>query len=94
MLGCSLAPLFSRMLFISSGPILSHEGTVEVGQSRVVLFRFCQLVLYFDVAVLVEYDVIGGQIARFDFVGLKLAAGVDDGEEEVPYLSAIVDTCV
>jgi hypothetical protein len=37
--------------------------------------------------VLVEQHVVGLEVARVDLVGFELAAGVDDGVEEVPDLS-------
>lgn len=37
-------------------------------------------------AALVEDDLIGLEVAGLDLVGLKLAAGVDDGVEQVPHL--------
>lgn len=37
-------------------------------------------------AVVVEDDVGGGEVAGLDFIGFELPAGVEDGVEEVPDL--------
>ena len=44
------------------------------------------MVFDFDVATVVEDDVVGGEMAGFDLIGLEFAAGIDDGIQKVPDL--------
>lgn len=47
---------------------------------------FCEQASQLDVSAVVEDDAAGLEVAGFDLVGLELAAGVEDGVEQVPDL--------
>ncbi len=59
------------------------EVVGECGWSR---FWLSEEAAELDVSAVVEDDAAGLEVAGFDLVGLELAAGVEDGVEQVPNL--------
>ena len=61
-------------------------NTVEIDEEGTFFLWFCELIFNFDVATVVQNDMVGCQITWFYFIGLEFSATVDDGVQKEPYL--------
>ena len=60
--------------------------TIKIRKQRAFFLRFCELVFDFYVTSLIEHNMIGGQIARLDFIGLKFSTAINNRIKQVPNL--------